>query len=272
MTHRPFAGVAGWPAAHSLSPLMMRTWLREAGIPGEYGVFELPENQFERLVNDAGRLGLSGLNVTLPHKESALSLANTASEAAAAIGAANLLTFEDGRVVADNTDFIGIDAALRGSDQTQPALLIGAGGAARAALYYLAAQDREIRIYNRTRHKADRLNEELGAKAQIVTDLEDGLVGAGLVINSTSLGMVGQPGLSVDLSTCRDDSLVFDMVYTPLKTPLLEQAEQRRLKTADGLTMLIGQAEPSFEAFFGQAPAGADFVRSVLESKLEQER
>lgn len=268
MTEPSFAGVAGWPAAHSLSPLMMRTWLRHAKVPGDYGVIEVNPRLFERLVNDAERLGFTGLNVTLPHKETALRLADEATQAAAAIGAANLLLFRDGKVWADNTDRIGVQAALNGSNETQPALLIGAGGAARAALYHLAGQDREVRIYNRTRKKAEVLNEELEAGAQIFTDLGEALAGAGLVINATSLGMMGQPDLDLDLSRCRSDGLIFDMVYTPLRTRLLAQAETQGLNTADGLTMLIGQAEPSFEAFFGRPPPQVEHLRTLLQNQL----
>ncbi|MEQ8404913.1 MAG: shikimate dehydrogenase [Oceanicaulis sp.] len=269
MSEPPFAAVAGWPAAHSLSPVMMADWLKAAAIEGRYGVLEIPPERFARAVRAAAAMGMAGLNVTLPHKTAALALADTVSEAARAVGAANLLTFcEDGRIAADNTDVTGVAAALKSDTGSGPAVLIGAGGAARAALFHLSRQDREIRLVNRTRDTAERLLAEFGLSAPVYCEPDDALGGAGLVINATSLGMAGKPALAPDFSKCATGALAFDMVYTPLVTDFLASARCAGLQTADGLAMLIGQARPSFEAFFGAAAPADDGVRALLEAKL----
>jgi shikimate dehydrogenase len=271
----PFAAVIGWPAAHSLSPAMMAHWLSSSRIEGRYGILEVPPERFARAVHAARAMGMAGLNVTLPHKIAALALADDISNAARSVGAANLLTFQaGGRIVADNTDVVGLAAALREDAGTGPAVLMGAGGAARAALFHLAGQGREIRIINRTRATAERLAAEFGLKASVHDALDDGasgraLAGAGLVINATSLGMAGKPSLAPDFTSCAPDALAFDMVYAPLQTRFLMAARQAGLKTADGLSMLIGQARPSFEAFFGAPPPQGSGVRTLLEARLE---
>ncbi|MGX6649182.1 shikimate dehydrogenase family protein [Maricaulaceae bacterium MS644] len=270
----PFAAVAGWPAAHSLSPAMMACWLSASGREGRYGVLEIPPERFARAVHAARAMGMAGLNVTLPHKTAALILADEVSDAARRVGAANLLTFQgDGRIRADNTDIVGVAAALSEDAGAGPAVLIGAGGAARAALFHLAGQSREIRIVNRTRAAAARLAAEFGLEASVYETPEPrALNGAALVINATSLGMAGKPALAPDFTSCAPDALAFDMVYTPLQTPFLAAARLAGLKTADGLSMLIGQARPSFEAFFGAPPPEGCGVRALLEARLEARR
>lgn len=270
----PFAAVAGWPAAHSLSPAMMACWLSACEIEGRYGILEIPPERFARAVHAARAIGMAGLNVTLPHKTAALALCDEVSEAARSVGAANLLTFQgDGRIRADNTDVVGVAAALREDAGAGPAVLIGAGGAARAALFHLSGQGREIRIVNRTRETAGRLAAEFGLKACVYETPEPGaLKGAALVINATSLGMAGKPALAPAFTVCAPGALAFDMVYAPLQTPFLMAARQAGLKTADGLSMLIGQARPSFEAFFGAPPPEGCGVRALLETRLEGRR
>lgn len=265
----PFAAVAGWPAAHSLSPLMMATWLEAAGILGRYGVFEVPPERFEALADGLAGLGLVGVNVTLPHKQAALAEAATASEAALSVGAANRLTVTPQGLYAHNTDVDGVRAALADDAGTGPAVLIGAGGAARAALHHLRSQDREIRLVNRTRARAELIAKEFGVDAAIHTEPADALAGAALVINATSLGMSGKTAFAPDFSACASNALAFDMVYTPLRTDFLTAAAQSGLRTVDGLTMLIGQARASFEAFYGAAPGPDSLVRPVLEARLE---
>jgi shikimate dehydrogenase len=261
----PFAAVVGWPANHSLSPLMMRTWLDAAGLEGCYGRVEIPPEQAERFFKSLPDLGWAGVNVTLPHKDTALAAADHATAGAEAIGAANLLTVDgSGHLRADNTDIIGIESALHEDDQTGPAVLIGAGGAARAALFHLSRQDRDITVVNRTRAKAEALVSAYDRPIKVTTDLYGALSGASLVINATSLGMAGHPALVPDLSRTRADALVFDMVYTPLRTGLLTAAAKAGRRTADGLTMLIGQARPSFEAFFGARPPENNDGRAKL--------
>ncbi len=264
----PFAAVAGWPVNHSLSPVMMRAWLDAAQIKGAYGRAEVEADKAHALFRSLPDLGWAGVNVTAPHKEIALAAADHVTEGAALIGAANLLTVgEDQSLTADNTDIIGIAEALIEDDPSTPAVLIGAGGAARAALFHLANQDREITVVNRTQSKAETLVADYDRPISISADLQEAVSGAGLVINATTLGMKNQPALQPDFSNTRDDALVFDMVYAPLETPLLKAARAVHRKTSDGLNMLIGQAKPSFEAFFGQPPPGID-MKSTLVTAL----
>ncbi|MCR9129094.1 MAG: shikimate dehydrogenase [Alphaproteobacteria bacterium] len=265
----PFAAVVGWPAAHSLSPLMMATWLKAAGIEGRYGVLEVPPDRFEPLAERLAGLGLVGVNVTLPHKEAALAVAATASATAQSVGAANRLTVTAQGLHAHNTDVDGVAAALVDDAGTGPAVLIGAGGAARAALHHLKSQEREVRIVNRTRARAEMIASEFGVAAAIHTVPEDALPGAALIINATSLGMSGKTAFAPDFSVCAPDALAFDMVYTPLRTGFLTAAAHSGLRTVDGLSMLIGQARASFEAFYRAVPGQDSLVRPVLEARLE---
>lgn len=266
----PKAAVVGWPAKHSLSPLIMNTWLDETGQAGEYSIIECAPEQFAEAVAQRFDAGLVGANITLPHKEMALALADEVTEAAALIGAANVLTWQAGKLKADNTDYIGVARALESDSGKGPAVLIGAGGASRAALYHLKSQDRDIRVLNRTAARAEALLEELDVQAS-VHGLDDpkAFDGASLVINASSLGMTGQALLEVDLSSTDPEALVFDMVYSPLKTQLLAQAEALGRQTSDGLVMLVGQARPGFEAFFGTPAPDHDGVRELLLARLE---
>lgn len=267
----PKAAVVGWPAKHSLSPLIMKTWLDETDQPGDYAIIECEPEAFEAAARTRFNAGLVGVNVTVPHKETALKIADTVSDAARAIGAANVLVWREGRIEADNTDHMGIARALEFDSGSGPAVLIGAGGAARAALYHLKGQDREIRILNRTRDRAAALADEFGITAHIHTlDDPSAFKGANLVINATSLGMTGQPPLEVDMSGTGEDALVFDMVYAPLKTGLLAEAQRCGRRTADGLIMLVGQARPAFERFFGAPAPDHEGVRTGLLAQLEQ--
>ncbi len=268
----PFAAVAGFPVNHSLSPVMMRRWLADVGCPGDYGRVEIAPSHAERFFKALPELGWTGVNVTVPHKEIALQSADHVTDAAKAIGAANLLTvMSAGALKADNTDIIGIKAALAEDKTDTPAVLIGAGGAARAALSYLARQDRQITLVNRTRDRAEALAATCPASIRISTDLDEALMGAGLVINATSLGMTGQPSLAPDLSKTQDEALIFDMVYAPLETGLLKQGAQAGRRCVDGLEMLIGQARPSFEALFGAAPPADTPIKTTLLEALGQQ-
>lgn len=265
----PYGAVVGWPAAHSLSPLMMKTWLEASGQAGFYGVLETPPAHLSSLLSSLKTLGLTGVNVTLPHKQAALAAADTASPVAERVGAANLVTLTAAGLHAHNTDVDGVAAALSDDDGIGPAVLIGAGGAARAALYYLGAQDREIRLVNRTRSRAEELAGDLGVACTFHDTPDEAMAGAGLIINATSLGMAGQGSLTPDFSRTATGALAFDMVYTPLRSSFLNAAHCAARRTCDGLTMLIGQARPSFEAFYGALPPpGDDEVRAALEARL----
>jgi shikimate dehydrogenase len=265
----PFAAVIGWPAAHSISPVMMTHWLEDAGLAGVYGVFEVPPERFNEAVQALANIQIVGLNVTVPHKQAALDIADEVSPAARTIGAANLLTFDDGRIHADNTDIVGIEQALEGDDGQRPAVLIGAGGAARAAAFYLSRQNCPVRIINRTVKKAKGLSDMFDLKADIYSEIcEDAFVDARLVINASSRGMAGKNDLIAPLDVCAPGALVFDMVYSPLETRLLADARRLNLDARDGLLMLMGQARPSFEAFFGAKAPESDNVRDLLIAKL----
>lgn len=266
----PIAGVCGWPVDHSLSPLMMTSWLSQAGLPGRYVHVPARAEDLAACVGARRDEGFAGLNVTVPHKEAALALSDEASVRARAVGAANCLVFRDGAIHADNTDIDGLEAALAGDDGAGPAVLVGAGGAARAAMWRLAGQGREIRIVNRTQARAEALADGFGVSASIHASADrQALDGARLIINASVLGMKGQPPLEIALEAAAPDALVFDMVYAPLRTPLLQRAQSLGLRTCGGLAMLIGQARPAFEAFYGAPAPRDDSVRARLEAALE---
>lgn len=271
------AGVMGWPVGHSLSPVMMMAWLQAAGITGSYEKLAVEPSGFDAACVRLKADGFSGVNITIPHKEAALRIADTASDAARAIGAANVLRVNATGLHADNTDIAGIGAALDEAGWTGegPVVLAGAGGAARAALYVLASRGiGDIRILNRTPERAQKIAQEMGVNARIfaMEEAQQALEGARLLINATSLGMAGQPALVLPLSQLEGGAIVFDMVYVPLETPLLAEARKAGFKTADGLSMLIGQARPAFEAFFGAPPPADTDVRALMETALEPKR
>jgi len=263
------AGVVGSPARHSLSPLIHGAWLTAAGVDGVYELFDIAPDGFQHLADHVRALGFTGLNVTLPFKEEALAAAHTRSERADAAGAANLLIFAEGRIQADNTDGLGLLYALETQAGFDPAgaivALIGAGGAGRgAAAALVAAGAGEVRIVNRTRARADELARALGPRVTAFSEeqAQAALHGAALLVNATSLGLNGDSDLEAPLDALAKDAVVMDMVYKPLETGLIRAAKARGFRTADGLQMLIGQAIPSFEAFYGFPPPALD-VRTL---------
>ncbi len=277
---RPFtartliAGVVGHPVRHSLSPVIHNAWIEAAGLDAAYLAFAPAEDGFEALA--AGLRGgvVLGLNVTIPFKERAAALADHRTAAVERAGAANLLTFAaDGGITADNTDGVGLLAALAeaGFVPFSPVVVLGAGGAARGAvLSLLDAGVPSIRLVNRSLDRA----KAIAVLDDRITALGwDGaagaLDGAAAIVNATSLGMTGQPPLDLSLDKAPPSAVVMDMVYKPLNTSLLQAARARGHPTADGLAMLIGQARPSFEAFFGRPPPDVD-VRRLCEEALGQ--
>lgn len=263
------AGVAGQPVNHSLSPLIHNAWLAAAGVDGVYVAFGPPADGFTAFANGFRGGAMRGLNVTVPFKEDALAVADQVSGRAAAAGAANLLLFDaDGTISADNTDGIGLLAAFEaqapGFDPAAaPVVILGAGGAARgAAAAFLMAGAPEIRIVNRTAERAETVAEALGPRVRVLTDTRGALPDAGAVINATTLGLNGGRGPEADFAAAAPGCVVMDMVYKPLRTELLDRAVAAGLKTVDGLEMLIGQAVPSFEAFYGARPPAID-VRTL---------
>jgi shikimate dehydrogenase len=267
------AGVVGRAGFRSLSPVIHNAWIAGAGIDAAYLSFGLAPDRFGAFVDGLRGGSLRGLNVTIPFKEQALAMAEAASASARSAGAANLLIFQsDGSIAADNTDGLGLMEALAGAGYVPgdgPALVIGAGGAARGAVAALVgAGCPEVRIVNRTPERAAALVRDLGER---VRAMEWDAIGAGaadaaVIVNATSLGGDGQAAL--DLPRASPPAIVMDMVYRPLETPLLRQARERGHRTADGLAMLIAQARPSFEALYGRpVPEGVE-VRGLCEALL----
>lgn len=257
------AGVAGQPIAHSLSPLIHGAWIAAAGLDADYRAFgPADEAEFAALLGE-GRAGrLRGLNVTAPFKAAALALADEVSDTARLCGSANLLVFEEGRVRADSTDGEGLMAAL--AEQApelavagQAAVILGAGGAARAAAAALKASGAEVGVLNRTKARAEALAADLGVS---VADPGE-LLRARLLVNALSTAP------EVAVGALRADAVLMDMTYRPLLTPFLAVGRARGLKTVDGLAMLVGQARPSFRAFFGAQPPAID-VRAVALAAL----
>lgn len=270
----PLAGVVGHPVGHSRSPALHGHWLRTLGIAGHYVPLDVAPEDLGAVLAALPRAGFRGLNVTIPHKEAALALAETASDRARRVGAANTLSFDvAGRIHADTTDGEGFLAALReGAPGWQPddgpALVFGAGGAARSIVDALVqAGVPEIRLVNRTRSRAEAL-QALGAPGQVrVGDWQDAAAaarGVRLAVNTTSLGMQGQPPFAVDLSALPYGAVATDIVYTPLVTPFLQAAAQQGAQVIDGLGMLLHQAAPGFEAWFGRRPAVTAALRDAV--------
>jgi len=262
------AGVVGAPVRQSLSPVIHNGWLAARGIDGVYIPFGLHPDRFEAFIDGLRGGGVSGVNVTLPFKARALAVADVADDAAKAAGAANLLLFRpDGTVEARNTDGLGLLAAFheQASEvdfQGAAVVVVGAGGAARGALgALLGAGVGRITILNRTEARARDLAALFGPRvaALPLEAASAAFDGPCVLINASAAGLDGGDAPVLPLERLAAGSVVMDMVYKPLKTPLLRQAEQHGLRTVDGLAMLIGQARPSFEAFFGQpAPVGAE--------------
>ena len=259
----PLAGVIGHPIGHSRSPKLHGHWLKTYGLPGHYIPMDVAPADLETVLRTLPKAGFVGANVTVPHKESALRIADHVSDRATVIGAANTLVFrEDGSIHADNTDGYGFMENLRNgapdwNAKDGPAVVFGAGGAARAVLQALAdAGVPEILLTNRTRARADHLKEEFGQRITVVDWVQAGNVveNAELVVNTTSLGMQGQPELRVPLDGLQPGAVVTDLVYAPLKTNLLKMAEEAGCTTVDGLGMLLHQAVPGFERWFGVRP------------------
>lgn len=273
MNKLPLAGVIGCPVGHSRSPLLHGTWLRHYGIAGHYVPLHVEAADLADVLRALPRMGFVGANVTIPHKEAALALADTVSDVAARIGAANTLSFDaEGRCHADNTDGYGFMANLAQNApgwraDAAPALLLGAGGAARAIIVALLdAGCPEIRLSNRTAARAEALAAEFGPRVTVVEwdKRAQGLGDLGLLANTTSLGMAGQPALEMPLEGISAGALVTDIVYTPLQTDLLARAEARGLRVVDGLGMLLHQAVPGFARWFGQRPEVTEELRAAV--------
>jgi len=272
------ACVIGWPVEHSRSPLIHRYWLEQYGIDGAYEKEAVRPEDLAAFVNALAEHGYAGANVTLPHKEAALRLARTADEAAIAIGAANTLWLDaDGSLHASNTDAYGFMTNLdtespQWNEGLGAAMVLGAGGAARAVLHGLIeATDAKIFLANRTQKRAEELAHVFGPRVEVIgwEKRDEALATCGLLVNTTSLGMTGQAPLDIDLAALPQDAAVADIVYNPLLTPLLVAAAKRGNATVDGLGMLLHQAVPGFERWFGVRPEVTPALRAHVVASLE---
>ena len=272
----PAACLIGWPAAHSRSPLIHHYWLRTLGIEGGYVIEAVPPDEFKDFLFRLSLRGFAGANVTIPHKEQALALSKP-DERARAVGAANTLWFEDGELCSTNTDVEGfinnLDACAPGWDKCEDALVLGAGGSARAVLFGLIERGiKRVHLVNRSEERAHTLAAQFGASVlpAVWDAVGDLLPRAKLLVNTTSLGMHGQPALEIDVGRLPSDAVVTDLVYVPLETPLLVAARERKLRTADGLGMLLHQAVRGFELWFGQRPEVTSELRVLVEADLKK--
>ena len=268
------ACLLGWPAAHSRSPLIHHYWLRKLGIEGGYTIEAIPPEGFAEFVQRLSAHGFVGANVTIPHKERALAL-TTPDERARAVGAANTLWYDGDELRSTNTDiegFVGnLDASANGWDNIEEALVLGAGGSSRAVVFGLIERGiKRVHLANRTMERAQALADQFGAAVRPISwdEINDVLPRAGLLVNTTSLGMKGQPELDVDVKLLSGEAIVADLVYVPLETALLQAARARGLKTADGLGMLLHQAVRGFELWFGQRPEVTPELRALAEADL----
>lgn len=269
----PLVAVIGHPIAHSKSPILHGAWLNQQGIRGYYIPIDVMPNDLAEVIKTLPKMGFVGANVTIPHKESVMKLADNISDRAAIIGAANTLTFrEDGTIYADNTDGYGFIANIRQAEpdwdpKTGPALVLGAGGASRAVLSALLdAGVPEIILTNRTKVRADQMREVFGARVTVVDWVKASayVERAHTLVNTTSLGMAGKDPLVLNLDGLNAETLVTDIVYNPLETDLLKAAKAAGCRTVDGLGMLIYQALPGFERWFGKKPEVTQEIRNML--------
>ncbi|TKT71986.1 shikimate dehydrogenase [Afipia massiliensis] len=274
MSATPAACLIGWPAAHSRSPLIHKYWLKSFGIDGDYRIEAVEPAAFAEFIGGLKARGYKGANVTIPHKEQALALSMPDARARA-VGAANTLYFNDGELCSTNTDvegFIGnLDASAPGWDSADDVLVLGAGGSSRAVIFGLIERGiKRVHLANRTASRTQLLADQFGAQVQpLAWDAVAGVLPrAKLLVNTTSLGMKGQPRLDIDLGALPAGATVADLVYVPLETDLLKAAKARGLKTADGLGMLLHQAVRGFELWFGKRPTVTPELRALVEADL----
>jgi len=266
--------VIGWPISHSRSPLIHNYWIKKYGLDADYRREAVPPGDFDEFVRNLRAHGYIGANVTVPHKQAALAVA-APDDRARAVGAANTLWYADDTLRATNTDVEGflanLDASTPGWDRgLESAVVLGAGGAARAVVFALIARDVErVYVINRSPQRAKELAKQFGARVHVAGwDETTGLLGgAGLLVNTTPLGMSGQPPLEINLR-CPASLVVADLVYDPLTTGLLVSAHERGLRTADGLGMLLHQAVRGFELWFGVRPEVTAELRALVEADL----
>jgi shikimate dehydrogenase len=279
----PRAFVTGWPVWHSRSPLIHGTWLKQFAVPGSYERLGIPPEEISEFLDGFAASGFVGGNVTLPHKEAVFAAVERRDAAASAIGAINTLWLEDGKLTGGNTDAYGfaanLDALLPGWDAAEEALVLGAGGAARAVVFALLERGaRRVRIVNRTPSRAIAMAESFGPRVSGhgEEEREALMASADLLVNTVPVPpkdadeeKYGWTPPLPDLSALPDTALVTDIVYVPLETPTIKAARARGLKAADGLGMLLHQAVPGFERWFGQRPAVDEALRALIVADIE---
>ncbi len=272
------ACVIGWPVAHSRSPAVHKYWLKHYGLEGDYTKEAVPPEEIDAFLASLGERGFVGGNVTLPHKAAALAAADEVDVAALAIGAANTLWLDArGRLHATNTDAYGFmthlaEDAPGWNDRKRAVMVLGAGGAGRAIVHGLIeAGASKVMLANRTRSHAKTLARDFGPKVEVVAweDRSAALAGCGLLINATSLGLTGKPALEIELAALPEDAVVADIVYSPLETDLLAAARARGNRCVDGLGMLLHQAVPGFECWFGVKPKVTPELRAHVLKSLQ---
>jgi len=267
------ACVMGHPVAHSRSPMIHGYWLRSLGIEGAYELQDLTPEQFPGFVGGLGKNGYVGGNVTVPHKEAAYRTVSARDAASEAVGAVNTLWLENGRLMGGNSDVHGFVANL---DDRAPgwnvsgckALVLGAGGAGRSAVYALKQRGAEVHVVNRTLARAQEMTKRFGATAHGWDAVPKLLAQADVLVNCTSLGMTGKEPLHIDLGSLKKSAVVYDIVYVPLETALLAQAKKRGHRTVDGLGMLLQQAGFGFRKWFGGEPKVTPELRSMVEADI----
>ena len=269
------ACVIGWPVEHSRSPLIHNYWLRQYGIAGEYRRELVPREEFASFVKSLATRGYVGANVTVPHKEAALALSEP-DDRARAVGAVNTLWLDDDELRSTNTDVEGfldnLDVCAPGWDRhAKTAVVLGAGGAARAVIYGLLERGVErLVVVNRTPARAESVQRQFGERVSAARwdKLDAALGDAALLVNTTTLGMQGQRALTIEVARLPGHAIVADLVYAPVRTPLLAAAQARELRTADGLGMLLHQAVRGFSLWFGKTPAVTPELRALVETDL----
>ena len=266
--------VIAWPAGHSRSPLIHNYWINQHKLDAEYRREAVPPDKFAAFVENLRGNGYIGANITVPHKEAALA-ASEPDDRARAVGAANTLWYDDGTLRSTNTDVEGflanLDVSAPGWDRgLETAVVLGAGGGARAVVFALLQREvGRVYVINRTRDRAQALKKKLGAPVHLAgwNETTGLLGGAGILVNTTTLGMIGQPPLEINLR-CPASLVVADLVYAPLETGLLVSARARGLRTADGLGMLLHQAVRGFQLWFGVRPEVTPELRAMVEADL----
>ncbi|MEJ0011352.1 MAG: shikimate dehydrogenase [Bauldia sp.] len=274
---KPIACVVGWPVKHSRSPVIHRFWLKELGIDGDYVLHAVEPEKIAAFFADFANSGFVGCNVTVPHKEAAFAAVARRDRAATETGALNTLWLEGGELVGASTDPVGflanLDAEAKGWDAAPgPAVVLGAGGSARAIVWALLSRGfAPVYIVNRDPARPKALVKLFGEKVKPARwqDVPSLLIGARVLINTTTLGMDGQPPLKIDLAPLPNDAVVNDIVYVPSVTELIANARSRKLRTVGGLGMLLHQAVPGFEHWFGQRPEVTPALRAAVQKSID---